>query len=101
VKLMVLYGCGYVAIFGIFFLLYLHVWRRRRELGLTPFEAFDTYSRLQEQAGYVSVGLVSIAIAVLGGSRLAFFSGISYGLLGPVMGFLGARRGKARRALEA
>lgn len=96
-NLMVLYGLGYVAIFVIFFFLYLHAYRRRRFLALTDSETFVTISGLQEQALYVAVGLVSIALAAIGGPRFAFWSGISYALLGPVMALHGAARGRLQR----
>lgn len=99
VKLMVLYGVGYVAVFAIFFLLFLHAYRRREEIGLTLLEVFDTSTSLYTQLAHVGVGLFSISLALLG-PGFTFWSGVSYALLGPVMAVLGARRGRARAALE-
>lgn len=96
-KLMVLYGAGFVAVFTLFLLLHLHAWRRRRELELTPREEFVTRSGIERQLLYIAVGGLSIALAAFGGDRLAFWSGISYALLGPVMGLHGAVRGRAER----
>src|SRR5262249_31078981 len=45
--LMEIYGAGFVAIFAVLALLYLHAYRKRAELALTPLEVFDTRESIQ------------------------------------------------------
>ncbi|MGB9179442.1 MAG: TMEM175 family protein [Pyrinomonadaceae bacterium] len=98
--LMIIYGLGYIAVFSVFILLYLHAYRKRFELELNELEIFDTLGNLQENALNVCVGLISIAIAFFGGPRWAGVSGMTYMLLGVVMSVHGAVMGKRRRKLE-
>ena len=51
--MMTVYGGGFIAVFGIFFLLYLHAWRRREELELDAYERYETASSLQHLPIYV------------------------------------------------
>jgi hypothetical protein len=63
--LMLVYGLGYIALFGAFWLLYNHAWRRRDELDLNPLERFDTRSTMYEAAINIGVATVSVLIALL------------------------------------
>jgi hypothetical protein len=103
-KLMIIFGIGYVAVFSIFVLLYGHAYRKRFELDLNEIERFDTRNEMQESAINVLIGLLSIGVASIGGSRFAALSGWSYMLLGPALavhGFMmGARRQKLEKHLE-
>lgn len=94
--MMTVYGLGFMAVFGIFFLLYLHAWRRREELELDAVECYDTVTSLQHLPIYVGVGLLSIAIVQVGGDRAAFWSGISYSLIGPLAATHGMWRDRRR-----
>jgi uncharacterized membrane protein len=88
VPLMVMYGIGFVSIFAVLALMYLHAARLER-LG-APGTERDSGSRLDALIGaghcgvYVLVGLLSIAIAVIGDSALwTGIAGMSYGAIGP------------------
>lgn len=88
VPLMVMYGIGFASIFGVLALMYLHAARMER-LG-APGTDQDTGSRLDALIGaghcgvYVLVGLLSIAIAVIGDGPLASgIAGMTYGTIGP------------------
>src|SRR6266566_46801 len=48
--LMIIFGAGYVAVFGVFVLLYWHAYRRRSSLALNELEIFDTREDIQESA---------------------------------------------------
>jgi len=100
--LMQIYGLGFIAVFVVLALLYLHAYRRRGELELTPLEAFDTRESIQAALLNAAVGLLSIAISVfrLGGPWSGPIAGWSYALLGPVNAVHGAVMGRRRRALE-
>jgi Endosomal/lysosomal potassium channel TMEM175 len=97
--LMIIFGLGYVAIFGVFILLHLHAYRKRLELALNELEMFDTRSSIQESALNCAVGLLSICIALFGG-KYAPLSGPTYMLIGIIMTFHGMITGKRRRRLE-
>jgi hypothetical protein len=81
--LMIIYSVGFVAVFFLFFLLYLHAYRQRQGLGLNELETAHTRFSLQAQIIHVSIGLVSIAMAAVGGPRFAPWAGLIYALIGP------------------
>jgi uncharacterized membrane protein len=88
VPLMVMYGVGFASIFAVLALMYLHAARLER-LG-APGTDQDTGSRLDALVGaghcavYVLVGLLSIAIAVIGNGPIASgIAGMTYGTIGP------------------
>jgi len=95
------YGAGFAAVFLIFTLLYLHAYRRRRALALNELETFDTRMWLQENALMVSVGALSVAVAVFGGTRHVLLSGMVYWLIAPIQFAHGFAMGRRRRRLEA
>jgi uncharacterized membrane protein len=99
-RLMIIFGVGYVAVFAIFVMLYLHAYRKRFELELNELEKFDTRSEIQESIINVVIGLISIAIASIGGARHAGMSGWIYMLLGPALGVNGFIMGARRQKLE-
>lgn len=99
-RLMIIFSVGYVAVFSIFVLLYLHAYRKRFELDLNELEKFDTRSEIRESAINVAVGLISIGLASIGGPRYAALSGWIYMLLGPVLGVNGFIMGSRRQKLE-
>jgi uncharacterized membrane protein len=98
--LMIVFGVGYVAVFAIFVLLYLHAYRQRFVLNLNELEIFDTRNEIQESAINAGIGLLSICIAAIGGPRYANVAGLTYMLLGVLMTVHGAVMGKRRRKLE-
>ncbi len=98
--LFVIYGLGFAGIFALFLLLHLHAYYRREELELNDVEVHDTRSAMILYAAYVGIGLVSTLIAVALPPRMIGWAGWTYFLLGPVSGFIGARRGAKRRAVE-
>lgn len=103
-RLMIIFGIGYVAVFFIFVLLHLHAYRKRDELELNELERFDTRHDLRENIINVLIGLLSIAVAAIGGPRYAGLAGLTYMLLGPTMavhGFImGAQRQKLERSVQ-
>lgn len=99
-SLMIIFGAGYIAVSLIFLLLYAHAYRRRGGLDLNAVEILATQESMAGVAINMLVGVVSVAIAALGGVRYASWSGLVYFLSAPLhtaRGFLGGRR---RRALE-
>jgi Endosomal/lysosomal potassium channel TMEM175 len=98
--LMLIFGFGYLAVFGVFVLLHLHAYRKREQLELTEIERFDTISSIQESALNCGIALVSICIVVFAGSRYSGFAGICYMMTGLVMAVHGFVMGSRRKKLE-
>ncbi|HUF47478.1 MAG TPA: TMEM175 family protein [Vicinamibacterales bacterium] len=96
--LMVLYSAGVVLIFGVFLMLYRHASRRRHLFRLSPEDdVMFTYARRGHLIS-MSLGLVSIALAVAV-PRYAALSGFIYFLMGPLHAWNGHLAGRAIAAL--
>ena len=100
-KLMLIFSAGYLAVFAVFVLLYLHAYRKRAELDLNPLEVFDTRNSIQESALNCGIAILSIAIILIGGSKFSGVAGMIYMLTGIVMGVHGTVGGRRRRQMEA
>ena len=98
--LMIIFGVGYIAVFGVFALLYWHAYRKRAQLELNELETFDTRTDIRESLLNVGIGVVSLAFAVFGGGRFAAISGMTYMLTPVVMTLHGTLNGRRRRKLE-
>jgi uncharacterized membrane protein len=99
--LMVVYGLGFMTIFVLLAVMYLRGWKKRDELGLDAVQSRLTLEQAGHCAVYVSVGALSILIAVIGGPPWTSLSGIVYGLLGPAQAVyhaVMARRGRRMTA---
>jgi hypothetical protein len=94
------YGIGFVAIFGVFALLYRRAWKLREKLGLGPLARFDTRTSFRSCVISISVGVLSLALTTIPSGLATGLSGFSYVLLGPAMGFHGYASGRAREKLE-
>jgi hypothetical protein len=99
--MMIVFGAGYVAVFGIFALLHLHAYRLREALELDELERFETRDNVRESLLNVGVGGASVLLAGFGGMGLTWAAGLCYWLVGPVMAFNGVLAGRARRRLKA
>lgn len=62
-SLFTIWSLGYAAVFSVFSLLYLHAWRLRAQLELTPVEEARTRVSLLDQISMVVIGLVSTLLA--------------------------------------
>jgi len=98
-SLMLIYGLGYVAVFGIFVLMYCHAYRKRTELELSEVERYDTKTSIRENALQMGIGIISVSLVLIGGSAWAFWAGLCYMLIGPVLSVHGALSGRRRRSL--
>lgn len=97
----VIYGLGFVALFVMFGLLYLHAYRRRHDLGLTPLEVFNVRAFAGQQVVSAAVGAVVVLIALAGPRRYAFVSPMAFILMWPAHTLYDARIQKKRKAFEA
>ena len=99
--LMIIFGAGYIAVFGVFALLYWHAYRKRAELELNELEVFDTRTDIRESLLNVAIAVVSVSLAIIGRGRLAGMSGMTYMLTPLVMTLHGTLNGRRRRKIEA
>jgi hypothetical protein len=95
--LFLIYGAGVIALYGLLALLYLHAYRQRERLELTPVELFDTKASLIEHLLAAGIGLVSAVVAVTVPVRLVGLAGMTYFLFGPVMAIYHSLNGRRRR----
>jgi uncharacterized membrane protein len=100
-SMMVIFGVGYIAVFGVFALLYWHAYRRRAELELNQLEEFDTRTDIRESLLNVAIAAVSVTIALIGRGSSAGISGMTYMLTPVVMTAHGRMTGRRRKKLEA
>ncbi len=64
--LLSIYGAGLVAVSLIFFLLYIHAYRKREELDLNELEVYDTRRSLEALGHTIVMGVLLVAIAWTG-----------------------------------
>lgn len=95
--LMLVYSAGFMALYTIFALLYLHAYRQRDELALDAMEAYETRSAVWENTLMLSIGAAGLAFAAVNRPQWA---GLSYILIGPAQTLLGSIRGKRRERLR-
>lgn len=97
--LMVIYGAGFVAIQLVFVLMYLRAYSLRAILALDARELSVTREEIQGCLLNISVGLLSVAIAILGGANAASWAGTTYVLIFPLQTINGRVMGTRRRKL--
>ena len=98
--LMIIFGIGYIAVFGLFVLLYFHAYRNRERLDLNELEIFDTRADIRESALMVGIAGVSISLAAIGRGPYSGWSGMTYMLTPVVMTLHGVVNGRRRRRIE-
>lgn len=84
VKLMTIYGLGYFVVFATLALLYFNVWKRRRAMDLNEQEVFEARWGFYGHLATGSVGLLSVAIMLIGGDEAGPYAGFAYAALGIV-----------------
>ena len=93
------YSAGFVAIMGVFALMYWNQYYKRSELELSPEQQFDARAGARMHLLSVAIGLLSLRLAQTVRIDLIWTAGVIYGLMGPlhtINGMLSARaRGKA------
>jgi uncharacterized membrane protein len=99
--LMVIYGTGFVAVQLVFVIMYLRAYGLRADLELDALELSVTREELQGFLINVAVGLLSMAVAVLGGTATIAWAGYAYILLFPLQTINGRVMGSRRRRSKA
>lgn len=97
--LMSIYGVGYMIIYALFLLMYLHILSKKKELELTGVEIFDTRTKVFANVILISIGFLSVMVAQVLSAEKAGLSGFVYILIGPAFSVIHSYRGKKRRAL--
>jgi uncharacterized membrane protein len=96
--LMIIYSLGFMAAAVVFIFLYWHAWKKRAELELNELELVDTRASICESAIGLGVGAASVALAAIGGGKMAGWAGWVYPiLLAPAQTFCGMYFGRKRR----
>jgi uncharacterized membrane protein len=95
-QLMLIYGIGFIGLYVIFAMLYLHAYRLRGALELSETEAYDTWAEIRQNILMIGIGIVSVVLAL---AKLPSLSGMAYMLIGPARTALGAVHGRRRRIL--
>jgi uncharacterized membrane protein len=93
--LMRIYAVGFVAVFTVMFLMYVHAYRLRRELELNPVEVRLTQVVMRENAILIAVGSISFALAF----RRPDWAGLFYSVLAVVLTVHGIVSGRSVRLL--
>jgi uncharacterized membrane protein len=99
-SLMTIFNLGYLAVFGVFVLLYWHAYRQRDALQLNELERFDTRESIQESALNCGIAIISLLIVFIGGAGRAGLAGMAYMLTPVVMTLNGKIMGRRRKQLE-
>jgi uncharacterized membrane protein len=99
--LMMIFSLGYLAVFGVFVLLFWHAYRQRQALELNELERFDTRGSIQDAALNCAIAVLSLLIVIVGGPRRAGLAGMVYMLSAVVLTTNGMIMGKRRKKLEA
>ena len=62
-KLMMIYGIGYILIYLLFSLMYMHALKKKTELQLTVGEIFETKTKLFKNIILIAIGLLSVFVS--------------------------------------
>jgi uncharacterized membrane protein len=98
-ELMVIYGLGYISIYILFSLMYLHALKNAVILQLTAPEIFDTKTKLYKNFILIAIGVISIVLAIGLPLKISGSSGWDYILIGPAFNIFFSYRGKQKRKL--
>ena len=99
-EIMVLYGAGFAAVYGLLALLNQHAWRQRKSLALTPLEQLLTRSYISGLASVAAIAVLSCAMACVLPGGYAGWAGLTYILISPCGLLHGRLLRNRRRKLE-
>ena len=95
-----IYGLGFVVLFVMFTLLYVHAYRKRHALGLTPLEILDVRIFAGHHLVSASVGLTVVAIALLAPVRMSPIAPAAFALMAPAHWLFGRLMDGRRESLH-
>lgn len=96
-ELMIIYGCGFVAIYLVFLLMYHNAYKKGDKIQLNELELFNTRTNIYDKTAMICIGLFSISLSVVGiylNPWFGMFAGISYALIAPALTLLHSKRKK-------
>lgn len=99
--LLAAYSLGFMAVFGVFAVLYLHAYRNRHRLSLDAVGIFDARAGIQRHMISVGLGIVSVLLILVAPPGWSWVAGMIYFLLGPAHAFFGHWSGNRRERLIA
>jgi uncharacterized membrane protein len=97
--LFVIYGVGFASVFALLMLLYVHAYRARVTLNLSPLVIYQTRAAIWVYATTAAVGILSVIIAVLLPEQ-AGLAGFAYFLIAVPSAVAGTLVGRRRRAIR-
>ena len=100
-SLMIIFNLGYLAVFGVFVLLYRRAYRKLASLDLNELEQFDTRGSIRESVLNCGIAILSLLIVLIGGPARAGLAGMAYMLTPIVMTINGRVMGRRRKQLAA
>ena len=96
-----IYAAGFIAVFVLFALMYVHAYQSRDKLGLSDLEVFDARAAIGHHVVSIIVGMVSLIIALAAPLQWVPLAPVAFFLMAPGHTFYGWRSGRERRQLEA
>jgi uncharacterized membrane protein len=84
-SLMAIYALGFIAIYFLFFLMYLRARKKSALLNMTPVERFDCGSTMYRMIIMVAVGVCSLLTALMFNGEKATWAGYIYFLIWPAI----------------
>ena len=92
-ELFMIYGAGFAAVFMLLALLYLHAYRSRASLGLSPVESYQARASFWLYLATAAIGILSAVVALVN----ANLAGFAYFLIAAPATMAGAMVGRRRR----
>lgn len=99
--LLIIYGVGFVAVFGLLALMNWRAYRLRDALELSEIERVMTRQEIARCTGVGGVGVLSVLLAIVLEGPAAGLAGFAYCLIGVVEFIIGWRYGRQRDTLRS
>jgi len=100
-KLLMIYGTGYILIYLLFSLMYIHALKKKADLQLTVVEIFDTKTKLYRNIILIAIGLLSIFVSQILPVEDAGLGGFVYITIGPAFSIFYSYRAGRKRKIHA
>ena len=95
--LMLAFGIGYILIYLLFSLMYLHALKNKDLLKLLPHEIFATLTQLYKNLILVFIGIVAVVISQIIPYQNSGAAGMTYFFIGPVISIFFSWRNRIMR----
>ncbi len=98
-ELFTIYALGFIAVYVVFFFMYVHAYRSRKLLALTELEIWDTKHEMRESVIFCCIGLLSLTLANTLSGRWVGLAGFIYSIIGIVVGIHESWGSKRRKVI--